>query len=1749
MSDDNINSDMEDEWNDLDLEDPELQRLLDEPIKARDTSNLRTNEQHAGFDDKVGGNWIYPTNLAHRTYQYSIVQSALYKNCLVVLPTGLGKTFIAAVVMYNIYRWYPMGKVIFMAPTRPLVAQQIEACKRIMPFPKQDTVELTGKLPKPRRAELWRTKRVFFATPHVVQSDIFTEGNSSEFPFEQIKLVVIDEAHKAKGRYAYTEVVRAISERNRYFRVLALSATPGRTIDDVAEVVRNLYISNLEVRWENSIDVMPYVHQRSLKTIAVPMSDEIKQVREELIEMIDPFERQLIDAGVINGSCTNINRFFLIMAQKNFQSRSQHERHPQQAAISTNFSICISLYHALELLERHGLRVFLNHFDCDDEGRSKFVVSMVPRLQNLIERLRTELGPNPFDVSTSAMTNGQIAEMPKNLDFGHPKFEHAREALLKHFEEQPDSRAIVFCEYRESVMLIYRLLLQNVPLLKPRCFVGQGGTGSIRALTQKQQIQIMNDFRSGKSNILIATSIGEEGIDVGEVELIICFDICTSNPTRFVQRIGRTGRKKNGKVLLLVTEGREQQVLKDVLANRDTTNKKLLNSTIVKGALYKHAPRLVPTEINPQCQKTFIEPLKEDDLDLKSSTSKKKPQETKSKKGISKKETKKTIVKEKNKKIPDSQDLRNFFSKAVEPIEEEPKPSRKPVKESQQQQQQQQNCMQKTLDNLYKEIDDLVSRIDCDAILQGQLPEQKEIENFFKIMESAEALIPKSERPKDLLTNLKSTKYMKESKILALQTEPEFVKNVMDKIDIVMALNQEDGMSKEEKDIRDSYDILISLFENREGIQKFLEDNMVEKRESEEEDADKDENENENDENICDCEMFKEENEKLMAALIEELDLPPDYKTNREFWKKHAEEAKDFEKMLDEKLAALLQVTSLDEIKEEDDFDTLTDSKYCSQWGESTQEQSKRPGSSIIEKTKQKSAIDSELVDKILNSLTENVEVEKDSDEDVIYVPPDKSVFNLSATSNQSNKSFTKPSCSKDSKKLFNSGTPLSKQMNLAPLFNKESTPKFQKSLGKTSKLGNKSVDPFSETAHSFVTVSSLIEQQNSGSVNRNFKLSPILENKVSSKNNSLKASTPVHTAMSTKTSKVSPIFCDESSLVDLNIHEKSKETSKPDSQLMLDLKKECEASKKSCDDSQKVEKLTSEGDQLDLTIKNELLTQRTKENATDERPTYDLDVVCSKLTELFNTSALDNNKPSSSQKQASKTDTTTPDENLLHFSDGFDLISFLNDTKPPQVQQINKELYASSLPPTIKFELSPDLDDKITPRNDLRISTSKSKPHIKDTNTKLLPSVENKSSPQNKPSISPYGEKSSLNTTQECKIETKAEADLNKKSFFEDVYVDFNDFLEPFPEEVLQSENTVQIPTSQTSNSSLKENVNEQIFIQSHERKILSSDKTSTVQHTLNKICENQKSNLPNKKTILGQQMSSPLPKTPPRQNKINSPSMASPQQQKILNTHKVEISPTVFDRYMSNRSKKSSRKPNLAKLSTTVSTAAPVVGNDESAIIPQRKSSKRKIFDSSESDEDDKISFNKISDKDIETDCEEIAATQQVHRKKRLQYRSKRFKHCSFIDNEAAVSGSDQSDDVEEDTLGQIESFLGSSDEEGSHIVPGTQMQAVYLQSVKSPVINRGGFKLPAQRVFNDESHIFSQAVPEEPSHYEKDSFVVDEEEADNNKDTSLCPLERAEKILKQRRRDRHKFPQVAEVQRRRKKIIVIDDSSDDD
>ena len=119
------------------------------------------------YDPDAAKTWIFPTSALYekRHYQYEIAQIALSHNTLVSLPTGLGKTLIAAVVLYNYYRWFPTGKILFLAPTVPLVDQQLMACYHVMGIPTADTAIVTGQVTANQRALLYQSRRVFLVHP------------------------------------------------------------------------------------------------------------------------------------------------------------------------------------------------------------------------------------------------------------------------------------------------------------------------------------------------------------------------------------------------------------------------------------------------------------------------------------------------------------------------------------------------------------------------------------------------------------------------------------------------------------------------------------------------------------------------------------------------------------------------------------------------------------------------------------------------------------------------------------------------------------------------------------------------------------------------------------------------------------------------------------------------------------------------------------------------------------------------------------------------------------------------------------------------------------------------------------------------------------------------------------------------------------------------------------------------------------------------------------------------------------------------------------------------------------------------------------------------------------------------------------------------------------------------------------------------------------------------------------------------
>lgn len=531
------------------------------------------------IDTEAAKTWIYPVNVPLRDYQFHITQTALFQNTLVALPTGLGKTLIAAVVMFNYFRWFPEGKIVFAAPSRPLVMQQIEACHNIVGIPQEWTVDMTGQISPPKRAHLWKKKRVFFVTPQVLEKDI----HSGKCLVKYLVCLVIDEAHRAMGNYSYCEAVRELMAVPVQLRILALTATPGSKQQTVQDVIDNLHISKLEHRSETDHDVVSYVHDRKIELIQVPMGQDAVEINNKFLEVIRPIVARLTSIGAIqNRDYRTLSPCVLLEMREKFrQGHMQDLSHINHGDVEGYFGVLITLYYIHKLLSSHGIR---------------------PAFEMLERKLKQGFFAKYMSKNEDILKSRQLMQQSLSHGASSPKLSKMLEVLLEHFKtnDPQNSRVIIFSNYRESVRDIMVALGGTGDQVRATEFIGQSSGKAMKGQSQKVQQAVLKKFRSGAYNVIVATSIGEEGLDIMEVDLVISFDANIS-PLRMIQRMGRTGRKHDGRVVVLACEGAELKGYLKKKAKGKTISKHMRNGGI-NSFVFHPSPRMIPHVFKPVVQ-------------------------------------------------------------------------------------------------------------------------------------------------------------------------------------------------------------------------------------------------------------------------------------------------------------------------------------------------------------------------------------------------------------------------------------------------------------------------------------------------------------------------------------------------------------------------------------------------------------------------------------------------------------------------------------------------------------------------------------------------------------------------------------------------------------------------------------------------------------------------------------------------------------------------------------------------------------------------------------------------------------------------------------------------------------------------------------------------------------------------------------------------------------------------------------------
>lgn len=468
--------------------------------------------------------------LEKRTYQLKIAEEAVKRNTLVVLPTALGKTVIAALVASHFLYNYSQLKVLVMAPTRPLVLQHRDTFLRLLKLRQEDVQVLTGKYNPNFRLQAWQGKyRIYFATPQVVDND-----HSLGMSLKNFSLLIFDECHRARKNYAYTRVARAYVDEAPYPIILGLTASPGADRKKIEEICKALFIEHIEARTEEDEDVRPYLNPVAVEWKLVRLPESHRSIEGVLRRMLDDRLKRLSAMGVIRKNPKYIFRTDLLEAGELLRERLEQASTPDERGLLFSAlvlqSSALTLFHALELLDSQGpqtLKLFLNRVKNSGKAGHRTIVSEL--VSNGIYR---------------ALDSGNLED--------HPKVEVLEKLVLEQLSSNPSSRIIVFTQYRDtSTYLATRLSKLGLTVVR---FVGQADRGQDQGLTQDQQSLLLERFRSGDIKVLVATSIGEEGLDIPSVDLVVFYEPVPSE-IRYIQRKGRTGRRSFGRVVILATEG------------------------------------------------------------------------------------------------------------------------------------------------------------------------------------------------------------------------------------------------------------------------------------------------------------------------------------------------------------------------------------------------------------------------------------------------------------------------------------------------------------------------------------------------------------------------------------------------------------------------------------------------------------------------------------------------------------------------------------------------------------------------------------------------------------------------------------------------------------------------------------------------------------------------------------------------------------------------------------------------------------------------------------------------------------------------------------------------------------------------------------------------------------------------------------------------------------------------------------------
>lgn len=533
-------------------DDPEA---VDMPCRRQDTWKHEPVPEGDGvMTDFFSHLLILPNTVQARDYQVSIATAAMSQNTLVILPTGLGKTVVALMVMVE--RLSAGRKVLLLAPTKPLCEQHHKYFSKVLPYTAIRL--LTGELPPADRLREWNDAQIIIATPQSVENDL----KNFVYGLENVSLLVIDEAHRAVGAYSYNFISANYTHSSLTPLILAMTASPGGDEEKVDAIKDTLFISKVLSRSEEDPDVKKYLHEKEIDHLYLDLPPELASCQKSFKTCITDRVKAVKDMGIKCPTNPGIRDLKMIKAEAD-RLIAEHDGHGYQVA-GLHAEI-MKLRHASLVTETQGL---------------------LP-LRKYLAKIRGECsGEKPTKASIRIMSDPVVQMVCDWVDSAgdteiHPKAKFLPNIVKNEISRNPNGKILIFASYRDMVTHIVSVLKSQG--VSASSFVGQSKKDNSPGMNQKKQTETIERFTAGDIQVLVSTSVGEEGLDIPSVDLVIFYEPVPSE-IRTIQRRGRTGRFSLGRVIILVTRDTTDE-LNMIVSRRKEQSMKTMDHSSRQGKI------------------------------------------------------------------------------------------------------------------------------------------------------------------------------------------------------------------------------------------------------------------------------------------------------------------------------------------------------------------------------------------------------------------------------------------------------------------------------------------------------------------------------------------------------------------------------------------------------------------------------------------------------------------------------------------------------------------------------------------------------------------------------------------------------------------------------------------------------------------------------------------------------------------------------------------------------------------------------------------------------------------------------------------------------------------------------------------------------------------------------------------------------------------------------------------------------------